>query len=184
MKNESRPDGRVTLRQSARRITRTAVLLALLIVLQTMTKPLGQFVTGSCVNLVLGVAALVGGVWCGVAVALLSPLFAFLLGIGPAFLQLVPMIAAGNAVFVLLLHAMGRTDAGKRWLGAAAGAAAKALTLYLLIVKLALPLLGLPEKQTALLSASFAWPQLVTALIGGALAAALYPVLKKALRSA
>ena len=163
--------------------TRTAVLLALLVTLQAVTKPLGQLVTGSCVNLVLGVAALAGGVWCGAAVALLSPLFAFLLGIGPTFLQLVPMIAAGNTVFVLLLNALWR-DAGRtRWLAVIAGAAGKFLALYLLIVKLTLPLIGLPEKQTAMLSASFAWPQLLTALIGGALAAAVCPALKKAIRN-
>lgn len=164
-------------------VTRTAVLLALLVTLQAVTKPLGQLVTGSCVNLVLGVAALFGGVWCGAAVALLSPLFAFLLGIGPAFPQLVPMIAAGNTVFVLLLQLFRQDAPEKRWLGVIAGAAGKFLTLYLLIVKVTLPLLGLPEKQTAVLSASFAWPQLITALIGGILAAVLAPILKKALRN-
>ena len=51
-------------------IVRTAVCLALLLVLQVATKSLGQFVTGSCVNLVLGVSTLVGGVWCGAVVAL------------------------------------------------------------------------------------------------------------------
>lgn len=35
-------------------ITETAVMIALLVALQWATKPLGQFVTGSCVNLVLG----------------------------------------------------------------------------------------------------------------------------------
>ena len=38
-------------------IVRTAVCLALLLVLQVATKSLGQFVTGSCVNLVLAMAA-------------------------------------------------------------------------------------------------------------------------------
>lgn len=164
-------------------ITRTAVLLALLITLQAVTKPAGQFVTGSCVNLILGIAALFSGVWCGAAVALLSPLFAFLLGIGPAFPQLVPMIAAGNLVFVLLLGLPKQRGSWQRWVFMLVGAAAKFLTLYLLIVRLALPLLGLPEKQTAVLTASFAWPQLITALIGGALAVTLLPVLKKALRN-
>ena len=60
-------------------ITETAVMIALLVALQWATKPLGQFVTGSCVNLVLGVSVLVGGLWCGLTVALVSPFFAFLL---------------------------------------------------------------------------------------------------------
>ena len=83
-------------------IVRTAVCLALLLVLQVATKSLGQFVTGSCVNLVLAMAALTGGLWSGVAVAVLSPFCAYALGIGPAFLQLVPCVALGNAVYAVL----------------------------------------------------------------------------------
>ena len=83
-------------------IVRTAVCLALLLVLQVATKSLGQFVTGSCVNLVLAMAALSGGLWSGVAVAVLSPFCAYALGIGPAFLQLVPCVALGNAVYAVL----------------------------------------------------------------------------------
>ena len=60
-------------------IVRTAVCLALLLVLQVATKSLGQFVTGSCVNLVLAMAALSGGLWSGVAVAVLSPFCAYAL---------------------------------------------------------------------------------------------------------
>ena len=41
-------------------IARTAVCLALLIAIQFLTKSLGQLVTGSCVNLVLAIAALIG----------------------------------------------------------------------------------------------------------------------------
>ena len=169
--------------RKARTITRTAVLLALLIVLQAVTKPLGQFVTGSCVNLVLGVAALVCGPWCAVPVALLSPFFAFLLGIGPAFIQIVPMIAAGNLVFVLLLCLCRDREARLRWLSVPLAAVGKFLALWLLIVKLVLPLLGLPEKQAGVLTASFSWPQLVTALIGGSLAFAIRPVLQKAVKN-
>ena len=63
-------------------ITETAVMTALLIILQTVTKAAGQYVTGSCVNAVLAVSVLAVGVWCGVVVALLFPLFPFL---SPAF---------------------------------------------------------------------------------------------------
>ena len=85
-------------------IAETAVMIALLVALQWVTKPLGQFVTGSCVNLVLGVSTLVGGVWCGAVVALASPFCAFLVGVGPAKLLIVPFIAVGNVVLVLLLN--------------------------------------------------------------------------------
>ena len=53
-------------------ITETAVMLALLVCLQALTKPLTQLVTGSCVNTVLAVSALLGGLSCGLGVALVS----------------------------------------------------------------------------------------------------------------
>ena len=93
-------------------IAETAVMIALLVALQGLTKPAGQFVTGSCVNLILGVSTLVGGLWCGFTVALLSPFFAFLLGIGPALIQEVPAIAVGNIALVVQLWFICRKKVG------------------------------------------------------------------------
>ncbi len=42
-------------------------------------------------------------------------------------------------------------------------------------------LLKLPAQQAAAVSALFSLPQLVTALVGGAAAAALFPVLRRAI---
>lgn len=167
-------------------IAQTAVMIALLVALQGLTKPAGQFVTGSCVNLILSIAALVGGLWCGLTVALLSPFFAFLLGIGPALIQVVPAIAVGNMVLVLVLWAVCKKAGIRRSLpcygGAAAASVCKFAVLYALVVLLLLPLLGLPEKQVAMMSAMFSYPQLVTALIGSILALTIAPTVRKALR--
>lgn len=168
-------------------LTRTAALLALLIALQAGTKPFGQLVTGSCVNCVLALAALLVGLSSGAVVALLSPFFAFLLGVGPQLFPIVPAIAVGNLTLVLLLYLLcGRKDAAPLrsvlgWLLASAG---KALTLYLLIVQLLCRVLALKPKQITLFTAMFSWPQLVTALIGSGLALLLSVVLKKALHHA
>lgn len=170
-------------------ITETAVLLALLVVLQWVTKPLGQIVTGSCVNAVLAVSALLVGLSSGLTVALVSPVCAYLLGIAPNLVA-VPAIMAGNAVFVLLLKLLCGKALWRQivaWLVAAAG---KFAVLYTLVVVLicgplsgALMDAGLMKKpMIAVMTASFSWPQLVTALIGGALALFLVPILKKALR--
>ena len=64
-------------------IVYTAMLTALLVAVQWATSGMGQLVTGSCVNTVLGVSALVFGFWSALVVALVSPFCAFLLGIGP-----------------------------------------------------------------------------------------------------
>ena len=64
-------------------ITETAVMLALLIALQALTKPMGQLVTGSCVNAILAITVLLVGMSSGITVALISPVFAFLFAIAP-----------------------------------------------------------------------------------------------------
>ena len=173
------------MKQKTLQIIRTAALLALLIVLQAVTKPAGQLVTGSCVNAVLAVTALLCGVWPGVAVALVSPFAAFLLGIGPQLIAVVPAIAAGNLVYALLLSLIARQRAPfarqiAAWLLASF---AKFLTLYLLVVRLLCHVLPLKQAQIVMFSTMFSWPQLVTALIGGALALALCPILRHARRS-
>ncbi len=169
---------------STKTITRTAILIALLIALQYATSSLGQFVTGSCVNLVLAVAALFAGLWSGIIVALVSPFFAFLLGVGPKLIAIVPFIALGNLVYVLVLALLGKKLARlpKSLLAVAAAAVCKFLTLFLVVVKLVLPMLGLAEKQVAAMSTMFSWPQLVTAAIGGVLALLVVPALKKAFK--
>lgn len=163
-------------------ITETGVLLALLIVLQAVTRSAGQYVTGSCVNAVLALAVLTAGLGSGVTVAVLSPFFAFLLGIGPQLLPVVPAIAAGNAVFAALLWALaGRRDAPvwRQALAWPVSAGGKAGVLYLLVVRLLCGVLPLAEPQIAAFTAMFSWPQLVTALIGGGLALVIAPLLRR-----
>ena len=174
-------------------ITETAIMLALLVTLQALTKPLGQFVTGSCVNAILAVAVLVGGFGCGITVALFSPILAFLLGIAPQILT-VPAIMAGNAAFVTALHFLADRS-GKNilrqiiaWLTAAT---AKFGVLYAMVVWLICGVLSesllaagtLKPPMLKALPATFSWPQLITALIGGAVALAMVPALRKALRT-
>ena len=172
-------------------VTQTAVMLALLIVLQWLTKPLGQIVTGSCVNAVLAVTVLLAGLSSGVTVALLSPMFAYLLGIAPQILT-VPAIMVGNTVFVVLLRLLWGKAIWKSVLGLLAAAVSKFAILYVLVTYvicglLAQPLLAqglLKEPMLKALPTTFSTPQLVTALIGGAVALLIVPVLKKALRKA
>ncbi len=178
--------------QKIRWITTTAALIALLVALQWITSGTqafaGQYITGSCVNAVLAIAALVGGLYSGIVVALLSPFCAFLLGIGPKFIQIVPGIAAGNLVFVLVLYFLIGRKKQPLWRreGEALVIAAllKFVTLGVLVNKLIVPLMAdsLKPQQVAMFGAMFSWPQLVTALIGGTLALLMVPVLKKALK--
>ena len=165
-------------------ITRTAAMLALLIVLQAATKNLGQFVTGSCVNAVLAAATLLGGFASGLIVAVVSPFLAFLLGIGPKLIEVVRAIAIGNLALVLILWAIkgdGALNRVIKWIAASVG---KFLVLYLLVIQLLCRVMTLPEKMTATFSTMFSWPQLVTALIGSGIMLLILPILQKAIRKA
>lgn len=172
-------------------ITRTAAMLALLVVLQWLTKPAGQLVTGSCVNGVLALTVLFCGMSSGLTVALVSPVCAFLFNIAPQILT-VPVIMLGNAAFVLILK-LCCGDCRKLWkniLGLLGAAICKFTLLYVLVTHvicgiLAEGLLAQGLLKTPMLNAlpaTFSIPQLITALIGGAVALLICPVLKKALR--
>lgn len=162
-------------------ITKTAALLALLTVLQAVTRGFSQLVTGSCVNAVLALAALTVGISGGVIIAALSPFIAFMFGIGPQLFPVVPAIAAGNTVFVATLWALThkhQKEKKRHWIAWCVSAACKFLTLYVIVVQLLCRILPLKEAQIATFSAMFSWPQLITALIGGAVALLIAPRLR------
>lgn len=175
-------------------ITQTAAMLAMLIALQWATsyipKPAGQFVTGSLVNAVLGVTVLAAGLSGGITVAVLSPVFAFLLNIAPNVVT-VPAIMVGNTLFVVVLRlAGGGAESLWRRISALLGAALiKFAALYALVVWVicgvaadALLAQGILKKpMLSALPATFSAPQLVTALIGGAVAILVAPRIRKAL---
>lgn len=172
-------------------ITETGVMLALLVTLQAITKPLGQLVTGSCVNAVLAVSALVAGLPGGLIVALLSPSLAYLLGIAPQILT-VPAIMVGNAVFVVVLRLIAGSDGRKllrQILAWGSAAVCKFASLYAIVVWLICGVFAQSLMDAGLLKAPmlnalpamFSWPQLFTALIGGGIALLIVPILRKAL---
>ena len=184
------------MKQKVRWITETAVMLALLVALQAVTKPFGQLVTGTCVNAVLGIAVLLVGMSGGITVALISPVCAFLLGIAPNFVTVLPIMIA-NVCFVVLLRVIAGNSHKPLWrqpLALVTAAGVKFGVLYLLVVKIICgvasgALLGkklgsvvvLAPPMLKMLPTMFAWPQLFTALLGGAAALLIAPVLRKAL---
>lgn len=188
------------MRKKIRWITETAVMLALLVCLQwvgsfvpdQMTK---QLVTGTMVNCVLAVTVLMVGLSSGITVALISPVFAFLFGIAPNFVTVLP-IMVGNSCYVALLYCIAGKARKFGWRQPAAlvsAAVVKFAVLYVLVVKVICgvasgALLGrkignivvLAPPMLKMLPTMFAWPQLVTALAGGVIALSIVPVLRKA----
>lgn len=189
------------MRKTILTITETAAMLALLICLQWLGSMIPeqltkQLVTGTFVNCVLAVTVFLVGFRGGIAVAALSPVFAFFVGISQ-FITVVP-IMLGNLCYVVLLRWISGGGSPLSWRQPAAlvtAAGTKFLVMYLLVVKVICGLaadalldktLGsmslLSGKMLKALPAMFAWPQLVTALTGGILALCFLPLLRKALR--
>lgn len=172
-------------------ITETAVFIALLVSLQAVTRPLGQFVTGSCVNFMLIASCVLVGLHSAAIVAVVSPLFAFLIIGVPAFPVLVPIVIAGNLVLVVAIHYISGksfTDLNRRSLiricpAVAIGAILKFLVLWVGIVQIALSFVpNIKQPQIDAMSLAFSWPQLITAVIGSSLAIIIIPRLMKALK--
>jgi hypothetical protein len=157
-------------------ISRTALLLALTVTFQllrpTFLSPLGSnFVTGSLVNASLATASVMVGAWGGIIISILAPVIAFMQQ-HIKFVWLVPIVAGGNAVLVLLYGWWYRKN---KWVGIALSSVVKFLVLFLM-VKMAVSTLVVPAPAAKLLTLMFSWPQLVTAVIGGILA---LPVLQR-----
>jgi len=172
-------------------ITQTAVLLAILMVVQLMFRSIGQLAIGSIVNLILLTATLAIGRRSGLFIGLISPFLAYLLGVGPALIQIVIFVATANSLLVSVAGLLAKksiTDTSLKGMAKSAVALAfasvcKTAFLWIGGVKIAMPLMsGLSEGQVAMLTASFTWMQLVTALIGSGLAIVVVPLLLKTLR--
>lgn len=184
-------------------VTRTGVLLALVLVAQFVGKliPAGavilgpvntsQIITGSLVNMMLVIAAGIVGVGSGITIGVLSSLLATLLGIGPIFPQITPLIAVGNAILVLIIYFVfkaanglhGRAQIGVKIGGVLVAAIVKCGFLWFTVPKMLTLIPGVKPQQAKMLTIMFSWPQAVTAVIGGLLALAVLPAIKKALKS-
>lgn len=159
-------------------ITRTALLLALTVVFQ-MLRPLislpalgSTFIIGSLVNASLAASSVVVGVWGGIIISIMAPIIAFLQQ-HIKFVWLIPIVAVGNMVLVLLYGWWYRKN---KWTAIGLSSFLKATALYLMI-KIAINVLIVPEPAAKMMSLMFSWPQFVTAVIGGFLASFVLKIL-------
>lgn len=172
-------------------LTRTAVMLACVIVFQWLGKLLGDAIfpgvgstilVGSLVNLVLYVTTIFCGVIGAVCVGLLTPVMALVIG-QLAFPILIPFVGLGNVILVLTFWAIAKyikiPDLACKALGVVGGSLLKFLYMGFALVAL-LPVLGFNEKQVAMMSVNYGWVQLVAAIIGGIIFYGVYKGLQKA----
>ncbi len=180
---------------STKTLTRTGLAVALIVAAQFIGKllPAGavlfgpfsvnQLVTGSLVNLILILSALVIGLWPAAAVGVLSSILASIIGVGPIFPIITPAIAVGNCIIVAAAAFLSKKDGVLKLPAVAVGAAAKCAFLWATVPFLFRFIPEIKPPQAQMLSVMFSWPQFITAAVGGVLAMLIVPALKKALEA-
>jgi hypothetical protein len=155
-------------------LTRTAVLLALTLVIQSLKMP--QFVTGPAVNAMLLLSVIFVSTASGIFIGLLTPLIAYLVGIMP-FGPAVPFIMAGNLIYVALFGFFRSKQEYIALIGAAIGKYAVLSASVYYIIPLVIGGALKPPLVLALTST-----QLITALVGGIAAIFVSRLLAKVLK--
>jgi len=155
-----------------RKLTRASLLLALMIVLQSLRMyiPVPPFVSmfmiGSAVNACLLVAVEVAGWKLALVLAAVAPMVAYLQQVFVLPIFMIP-IAIGNAAYVLGYRFIVEKN---RYLAIGCSTIFKMTSLYL-IVSWMLKFVYLPEKLATVLQLMMGWPQLVTGVFGGMICA-------------
>lgn len=152
-------------------ITRAALLLALTLVFQSLrfvipvTPFASTFIIGSLVNACLLIATETTGLLPAVIIAVAAPVTAYLQQLLPLPVFIFPIIG-GNLIFICVYYFCLK----KRWVAIIAAASLKAMVLYVSFLYL-LNFLSVSSKLAANLLFVMSWPQLITGVIGGLLAA-------------
>ena len=172
-------------------LTRTALLLAVVIAFQLFGKmiPYNNFIVGPVVNTALLVATAAAGLWSGIAISVIAPLvsaFTNKAPLAPLVIAYSPCIIIGNIIIVLAfwlfrkkIELPGEITGGI--LGVIAGSVLKFGFLYGSITIFISMVSDIKPQQAAALTSMFSWPQLFTALAGGAIALAVLRLAGKAL---
>ncbi len=153
-----------------RKMTRASLLLALMIVLQSlrlfMPVPpfLSMFVIGSAVNACLLVAVETAGWQAAIVLAFAAPVIAYVQQVLPLPVLMLP-VAAANIIYILGYKILLPTN---RWLAIGVAAALKMAGLYYAVSWL-LMAVDIPEILATVLKMMLSWPQFITGAVGGIL---------------
>lgn len=174
---------------TTKQIARTGILLALCIVSQFF-KNLSVYLTGPIINAVLIIAVLSVGLSCGLLIAVITPVTAYLIAPSPIIASIPPvmvMIMLGNCILVLCvwLFYTKFKFSGKLIAGLLTGSALKACFMTAAVTGILFSVFGeaLKPQQIAMGKIMFSTTQLITALTGSLLAFLIWLPLKKFLKA-
>lgn len=163
-------------------LTRTGILLALVIVVQLIGTfipvPANSFVVGPLVNACILVATAALGIWGGVAISVIAPFSSLIFnhaGISLVLLPFAPIIAVGNILLALVFFMFYKKN---NIIAVGAGSVLKFAFLWSAIV-LFLKITNITGVVANTFSFLFSWPQLITAVVGGIVALLVVKALGK-----
>ncbi|QCX33372.1 ECF transporter S component [Caloramator sp. E03] len=172
------------MKEDVKCIVRSGLLLAIAIVFQTIGRnipQINQFIVGPAINTILLIGTFTCGIWWGVAIGVLTPITAWVLGQLPQpMAPFIPFIALGNAIYVVTFGVLSYYKKWGQIFGYLLGSVLKYLFLYFSALKLIyLFKISIPEKVASKLVVMMGIPQLITALIGGGIAIIIIKMLLK-----
>lgn len=158
-----------------KKLTRAALLLALTITLQSLrliipvspffsTLPIGTLVK-TCMLLALETC----GVLPAIVIAIITPVAAFIQGMLPLPVFIIP-VSAGNIIYLLLVYGLLRKN---RIIAIVFAAICSSAVLFFSFYQL-LKFLDIPAPMAGGLLFVMGWPQLLTGLLGGVLAERIF----------
>ena len=174
---------------TTRQLAQTGLLLALCIA-SPFFKNLSVYITGPIVNTIIIIAVLAVGLFSGLVISIIAPITAYLITASPiitAIPAVMPMIMIGNCILAIFVWLFNQKIKFKFSLpmGMLAGSLIKSAFMALSIINVLFAMFGgvLNEKQLAMGRTTFSTVQLITALIGSALAYIIWIPLKKYLKN-
>ncbi len=175
-------------RITARELAIGGVILAIMI-LSMFLKNLSVYITGPIVNVCLIIATLATGLVMGIILSIIAPIASFLITGAPiiaAIPLIMPAIMAGNIILCVCTHVFYKKIKGHFGLpvGLIAGSVLKALFMGAVISNCLLVYFptNLPEAAIKIAKTTFSFTQLTTALIGSAVAYAIWLLAGKYLK--
>jgi riboflavin transporter len=176
--------GEIQVKSKTDKLVKSSLLLAIAVISQALGRSypqISQIFVGPTVNAVLILTALICGTGWGVGVAALTPLLAYVTGQLPqAMAPFLPFIIIGNILLVLCSGLIGRNKPHGKLAGIILGAMLKFTFLYFSALKLIHVFnLGIKPPAAQKLVIMMGYPQLATALLGGAAALVLLKLLEK-----
>lgn len=171
----------------ASKITRSAMLLALTLVFQSLRLlpfigelPYSALIVGSLVNMCLYLSVLTmdepAG---GLLISVCAPVVAFFQG-HLAFVCLIPFVAVGNAVLVLFFYFLQKVN---KYAAVVVSSAAKWAVMFFGSKYLLHFFLHVDYDKLKIIIAGFNMPQLITAVIGGILGLIVFKLLPASIKN-